>query len=81
MEFQIVDVDIDFVFSISRVGVRLAHDNFASTILSFRVTRYNKKIIVPFLVMCLLVLFLWIERKPLLEFFLMLFLWIEIKLL
>jgi len=47
-EFQIVDVAIDVVSSISRVGVHLAHDGFATIILSFGVTRYNKKIIVPF---------------------------------
>jgi hypothetical protein len=43
MEFQIVDVAIDVVSSISRVGVHLAHDGFATTILSFRVNKYNKK--------------------------------------
>jgi hypothetical protein len=48
MEFQIVDVAIDVVSFGSRVDVHLAHDGFATTILSFRVTRYNKKIIVPF---------------------------------
>lgn len=48
MEFQIVDVAIDVVSSISRVGVHLAHDGFATTILSFKVNEYNKKIIVPF---------------------------------
>jgi hypothetical protein len=48
MEFQIVDVAIDVVSSISRVGVHLAHDGFATTILSFRVNKYNKKNIVPF---------------------------------
>jgi hypothetical protein len=48
MEFQIVDVAIDVVSSISRVGVHLAHDGFATTILSFKATKYNKNIIVPF---------------------------------
>lgn len=48
MEFQIVDVVIDVVSFGSKVGVHLAHDGFAATILSFGVTRYNKKIIVPF---------------------------------
>ncbi len=48
MEFQIVDVAIDVVFSSSKVGVHLAHDDFATIILNFGVTRYNKKFILPF---------------------------------
>jgi hypothetical protein len=48
MEFQIVDVAIDVVSFGSRVGVHLAHDGFATTILSFKVTRYNKNCVVPF---------------------------------
>jgi hypothetical protein len=48
MEFQIFDVAIDVVFSSSKVGVHLAHDDFATIILNFGVTRYNKKFILPF---------------------------------
>jgi hypothetical protein len=48
MEFQIVDVAIDVASSSSKVGVHLVHDDFATIILNFRITRYNKKFIVPF---------------------------------
>jgi hypothetical protein len=48
MEFQIVDVVIDVVSFGSRIGVHLAHDGFATTILSLELLDIIKKIIFPF---------------------------------